>query len=261
MFGPSPSGHVSACSVHHQYSSSVSPFQAKTGMPASAIAAAAWSWVEKMLQRRPADLGAERDERLDQHGGLDRHVQRAGDARALERLRVGELARAWTSGRASRARRAGSPCGRSRRARCRRPCSRSSWSVAVMRSPWGRVGRRRRAGAGASPARSAASRGAERRRGAAASASSQASVGLAQRRLAAQAQREGEVGEPDVVLVQQLAQRAQALELGRPVEAVAGRRAGGLDEPDALDVAQHARRPAGRLRRLVDRQRVHLAPV
>ena len=36
--------------MHHQYSSSVSPFQAKTGMPASAIAAAAWSWVEKMLQ-------------------------------------------------------------------------------------------------------------------------------------------------------------------------------------------------------------------
>ena len=50
MFGPSPSGQISACSVHHQYSSSVSPFQAKTGMPAAAIAAAAWSWVEKMLQ-------------------------------------------------------------------------------------------------------------------------------------------------------------------------------------------------------------------
>ena len=28
----------------------VSPFQAKTGMPAFAMAAAAWSWVEKMLQ-------------------------------------------------------------------------------------------------------------------------------------------------------------------------------------------------------------------
>ncbi len=50
MFGPSPSGQVSACSVHHQYSSSVSPFQAKTGTPASAMAAAAWSCVEKMLQ-------------------------------------------------------------------------------------------------------------------------------------------------------------------------------------------------------------------
>ena len=45
--------------MHHQYSSSDSPFQAKTGEPAGAsgvpvlpttIAAAAWSWVEKMLQ-------------------------------------------------------------------------------------------------------------------------------------------------------------------------------------------------------------------
>ena len=50
MFGPSWPGQVSACSVHHQYSSRVSPFQANTGIPASAIAAAAWSWVEKMLQ-------------------------------------------------------------------------------------------------------------------------------------------------------------------------------------------------------------------
>ena len=53
------SGQVSACSVHHQYSSRVSPFQAKTGIPRgssgvpsgpTATAAAAWSWVEKMLQ-------------------------------------------------------------------------------------------------------------------------------------------------------------------------------------------------------------------
>src|SRR3954465_8778920 len=59
MFGPSSPGQVSACSVHHQYSSSVSPFQANTGTPAGAAAeppgptptaAAAWSWVEKMLQ-------------------------------------------------------------------------------------------------------------------------------------------------------------------------------------------------------------------
>src|SRR5438067_7117950 len=57
--GPEPSGQVSICSVHHQYSSSVSPFQANTGMPdglsgvpfgPTTIAAAAWSWVEKMLQ-------------------------------------------------------------------------------------------------------------------------------------------------------------------------------------------------------------------
>ena len=65
MFGPevaspvSGSGQRMACSVHHQYSSSVSPFQANTGTPRglsglpvgpTATAAAAWSWVEKMLQ-------------------------------------------------------------------------------------------------------------------------------------------------------------------------------------------------------------------
>ncbi len=61
MLGPSSplvTGHVIICSVHHQYSSSVSPFQANTGMPCgssavpwgpTATAAAAWSWVEKML--------------------------------------------------------------------------------------------------------------------------------------------------------------------------------------------------------------------
>jgi hypothetical protein len=38
------------CSTHHQYCSSVSPFQANTAMPAAAMAEAAWSWVEKMLQ-------------------------------------------------------------------------------------------------------------------------------------------------------------------------------------------------------------------
>ncbi len=45
--------------MHSQYSSSVSPFQAKTGTPfgssgvpsgPTTTAAAAWSWVEKMLQ-------------------------------------------------------------------------------------------------------------------------------------------------------------------------------------------------------------------
>ena len=50
MLGPSCAGQDSACSVAHQYSSSVSPFQAKTGTPLWAIAAAAWSWVEKILQ-------------------------------------------------------------------------------------------------------------------------------------------------------------------------------------------------------------------
>ena len=38
------------------------------------------------VARGPAHLGAERLQRLDEHRGLDRHVQRAGDARALQRL-------------------------------------------------------------------------------------------------------------------------------------------------------------------------------
>jgi hypothetical protein len=36
--------------MHSSYSFSVSPFHAKTGTPVFAIAAAAWSCVEKMLQ-------------------------------------------------------------------------------------------------------------------------------------------------------------------------------------------------------------------
>lgn len=45
-----PSGKAHrVCSIHQLYSSSDSPFQAKTGTPVAAMAAAAWSWVEKML--------------------------------------------------------------------------------------------------------------------------------------------------------------------------------------------------------------------
>ncbi len=44
------------------------------------------------VARGPADLRAERDQRLDQHGGLDRHVQRAGDLGAAQRLRGPVLA-------------------------------------------------------------------------------------------------------------------------------------------------------------------------
>ncbi len=59
MFGPVPPGQFTICSVHHQYSSSVSPFQANTGTPCglstvplgpTTTAAAAVSCVEKMLQ-------------------------------------------------------------------------------------------------------------------------------------------------------------------------------------------------------------------
>jgi hypothetical protein len=43
------------------------------------------------VARSPAHFCTERDQRLDQHAGLDGHVQRAGDARALQRLRCGEF--------------------------------------------------------------------------------------------------------------------------------------------------------------------------
>src|SRR3954466_12074172 len=61
IVGPDLSGHSSASVVHHQYSSSVSPFHANTGVPLgfstvppvsgrpTTTAHAAWSWVEKML--------------------------------------------------------------------------------------------------------------------------------------------------------------------------------------------------------------------
>jgi hypothetical protein len=40
----------------------------------------------KDVAGRPAHVRTQRHQRLDQHGGLDGHVERAGDARALERL-------------------------------------------------------------------------------------------------------------------------------------------------------------------------------
>ena len=105
MFGPvgspsAPSGHVIICSVHHQYSSSVSPFQANTGTPCGSSTRAVRADGDggrgvvlggEDVAARPAHLGAELDQRLDEHGGLDGHVQRAGDAGAGERLGRAEL--------------------------------------------------------------------------------------------------------------------------------------------------------------------------
>ena len=123
MFGASPSGQVSACSVHHQYSSSVSPFQAKTGMPLgssgvpsgpTATAAAAWSWVEKMLQLAQRTCAPSATRVSIRTAVWIGHVQRAGDPGARAAAGIPRTRRGSPSGRASRARRAGSPCGRSR---------------------------------------------------------------------------------------------------------------------------------------------------
>ena len=43
------------------------------------------------VARHPAHIGAEFFQSLDQHRGLDRHVQRTGDARAFQRLGLAEL--------------------------------------------------------------------------------------------------------------------------------------------------------------------------
>ena len=75
---------------------------------------------------RPAHLGAEGLQGLDQHGRLDGHVQGAGDARALAGAGSRRTPRGWPSGRASRPRRCGSPCGPSRPGRCRRRGNRGS---------------------------------------------------------------------------------------------------------------------------------------
>ena len=50
------------------------------------MAAAAWSWVENMLQLLHVTCGAQLDERLDEHRGLDGHVQAAGDVGPGQRL-------------------------------------------------------------------------------------------------------------------------------------------------------------------------------
>ena len=84
--------------MHHQYLGSVSPFQANTGMPRGSCGGAAGLRPadddgggrvilrREDVARHPAHVGAELGQRLDQHGGLNRHVQAAHDAGAGERL-------------------------------------------------------------------------------------------------------------------------------------------------------------------------------
>ena len=127
----------------------------------------------------------------------------------------------------------------------------------VMRSPVGVGLRRRRAAPGASPAPSAASRRARRSPGAPARSRTTRRPPARSVGLGAQAPREAQLGEPELEARQQLAQRPQALQLLGAVEPVAAGRAAQREQSGALDVAKHPRRPAGRLRGLVDRQRLH----
>jgi hypothetical protein len=120
--GPLSPGNKIALSVSSQYSSSVSPFQANTGVPVAAMADGRVILGGEDVAARPTHIRAEGDERLDEHGGLDRHVQRARDAHALERLCFAYFLRTDIS-RAFRARRRRFPCGPNRRARCHERCS------------------------------------------------------------------------------------------------------------------------------------------
>ena len=96
--GPLPSGHTRHSTVHHQYSSSVSPFHANTGMPCGLSTVPPVSGTadhhrrggvilrREDVARHPAHVGAEQRQRLDQHAGLNGHVQAAHDAGAGQRL-------------------------------------------------------------------------------------------------------------------------------------------------------------------------------
>ncbi|NYH17610.1 hypothetical protein GGD41_004838 [Paraburkholderia bryophila] len=59
---------------------------ANTGTPALGDRGGSMVLRREDVARGPTHVGAERGERLDQHAGLDRHVQRTCNARALQRL-------------------------------------------------------------------------------------------------------------------------------------------------------------------------------
>src|SRR4051812_3561877 len=69
--------------------------------------------------------------------------------------------------------------------------------------------------------------------------------------------REGDIRRPKAMPVEQVAERAQPLQLTGAVDPVARPVAGRLDEAHGLQITQHPRRPPGRLSRLVDREPVH----
>ena len=83
--------HLSIWSVHHQYSSRVSPFHAKTLDASLSHRGSSVVLGGEDVARAPAHVGTERKESLDENRGLDGHVQGAGDVRALQGLGGAEL--------------------------------------------------------------------------------------------------------------------------------------------------------------------------
>ena len=208
------------------------------------------------VARAPAHLGAERDERLDEDRGLDGHVQRARDARALERLGVGVLgAGGHQAGHLvlGQADLLAAELGQGQvgdlEVGLGQDGGAGGHGLSVVAEGVGAAATSSRWCLSCSQLSQSCGRDVLRagRRGL-----EPVLDGLAQLGVAAQAQREADVREADLEALQQLAQGAQALELLGAEEPVAGGRAAGLDEAGALDVAQHAGRPAGGLRCLVD---------
>src|SRR5947209_10296797 len=262
MFGPPPSGQRSTCSVHHQYSSSVSPFQAYTGAPRGSsgvpsgpttTAAAAWSWVEKMLQEAQRTSAPSATS-----VSISTAVCTVMCSDPVMRAPVSGLL-SWYWRRIAIS--PGISCSASSislRPKGARPRSLTRKSapvvVVVMASlfdsrglkqplvflllepqPLGGCDVLRSLWLGMEPA-------VDR---------------FAQLGLALEPRGKRDFREADLEPLQQLLERPQPLQLAGPVDAIARARASRRQQPGPLHVPEHARRPPGRLRRLVDRQRLH----
>src|SRR3954469_22229508 len=272
MFGPPAPDQVSACSVHHQYSSRVSPFQAKTGTPwgssgvpsgPTTAAAAAWSCVEKMLQlaqrtSAPSEVSvsirtavwivicSEPVMRAPRSGCSPAYFSRSDMRPGISCCASSISLRPYSA--------------RERSATLKSVlaavvvviCPPLRGSVRLVSS--GGVGQRQQALVllllPAQPVAGTHALWALCRR-------LEPGVDrLAHPLVLAQPLGERHVGEGALEPGQQLAQCAQALQLARSEDAVARVGSVWLDQPDALEVAEHSRRPAGRLSRFVDGQAV-----
>ena len=122
----------------------LSPFHANTGTPAGGDRRRGVILRREDVAARPAHFGAQVDQRLDQHRGLNGHVQRAGDAHALQRLFRAHTCCGSPSSRASRARQSKFPCGPIRPGASRPLCIRSFYvadrvEVAIQFSLYRRI--------------------------------------------------------------------------------------------------------------------------
>src|SRR3954468_15465354 len=272
MFGPFPSGHTSVCSMHHQYSSSVSPFHAYTGTPfwssgvpsgPTTAAAAAWSCVEKMLQ-------------LAQRTSAPRLVSVSISTAVWIVMCSEPVMRAPASGCSSayflrRDTRPGISC--SARSISLRPYSARERSATLKSAPVAVVvvklasvvvlcGGLASGGVGKCeqtllllllPAQPVTLLDAL---GTLCGRFEPGVDRLAHPLFLAQPLGERDVRERAVEPGQQLAQGPETLQLARSEHAIARVCPVRLDQPDALQVAEHSRRPTGGLGRLVDSQAV-----